>query len=62
MNAGEHRKEMEELLQVYRANTEHFEMGSRALAEMFWMRYEALQKVGFTKDQAFEIIVKRGLT
>jgi hypothetical protein len=62
MNAGEHRKEMEEMLQNYRANTEHFEMGTKAMAEMYWMRYKALQDAGFTEQQAFAIIMQRGLS
>lgn len=62
MSAADDRKKMEENLREYRANNEHHEMTTKALAEMYMTRYKALQEAGFTECQAFKIILRRGLS
>lgn len=61
MNPEETRKDLENELKNFSANQEHYEMMMNNLSKMMFMRYKALIEVGFSEQQAFEIIKHRGL-
>jgi len=62
MSAQNNRKEMEKELKEFLANKEIVEMGMKEISIMFFARYLELQKAGFTEDQAFKIILARGVS
>lgn len=55
------RNEMETILNSMRKNKEIFEMQIKEISEMLYCRYQSLQEAGFTKEQAFKIILTRGM-
>ncbi len=56
------RKEMENTLNNFKANEEHYEMMLKNFDKMFYMRYKSLIEAGFTENQAFELVKARGLS
>ena len=55
------RKELEQTLKEIRNIKEVFETTQTEMSFFLFTKYESLQKSGFTKEQAFEIILRRGL-
>ena len=47
------RSDIEEAVQVLRRDKELFEMGINQMDDLLILRYNHLQEVGFTKDEAF---------
>jgi len=56
------RKEMEECTQNLRASSEQLEMQMKEFSRLYHIRYESLISVGFTKEQALEIVKHRGIS
>jgi hypothetical protein len=61
IDPAETRRNMEAAFKNMEVNEEHFEMGARKIAEMYYCRYKALKDAGFSEDQAFDIVKARGL-
>jgi len=55
------RTEIEEAVKALIGNREVVEMAFKPLAEMLFAHYKALTEAGFTKEQAFQIILQRGM-
>ena len=55
------RSEIEEAVQTIRRDKELFEMGINQMDDLLILRYKHLQEVGFTKDEAFKIILEKGI-
>lgn len=58
---AQQRVNLERMLQNFEANKEHFEMTTRHMANLYWMRFQALQSVGFTDTQSLDIVKARGI-
>lgn len=55
------RSKMEANLMNIQSNQELLETAMQPMSCILFSRYEALQRAGFTPDQAFQIILARGL-
>ena len=55
------RSDIEEAVQTIRRDKELFEMGINQMDDLLILRYKHLQEVGFTKDEAFKIILEKGI-
>lgn len=55
------REIMEESLRGLQACSELYEQAQVELANQLFIRYKALRESGFTEDQAFQIVLTRGL-
>jgi len=55
------RQEMENLLLHIQGNEEIMESMQLPMARLMFFKYQALIKAGFTEQQAFTIILHRGL-
>ena len=60
-NNQEIRKNLEASINMARANGEQFEMLQKEFSNFMFLRYKSLQEAGFTEEQAFKIVLERGL-
>ena len=56
------RKELEEMIQDLKGNKELLETGMNEVDSLLILRYRHLQEVGFTQDEAFKIILEKGIS
>ena len=55
------RAEIEHAVGSLRRNQELLEMGIKPIAQMYFTRYKALLEAGFTEEQAFQLVLHRGM-
>jgi len=55
------REELAKFLKESRGNIEITEMALKQYSELFFYKYQTLITVGFTEEQAFELVKHRGL-
>jgi hypothetical protein len=55
------REQSEAVLNDLLANKELLEMGIKPIAGLYWARHVALMDAGFSEQQAFTIVLNRGL-
>ena len=55
------RSDIEETVKSLRRDKELYEMGINQMDDLLILRYKHLQEVGFTKDEAFKIILEKGI-
>lgn len=55
------RSDIEQAVKSLRRDKELFEMGINQIDDLLILRYKHLQEVGFTKDEAFKIILEKGI-
>ena len=56
------RGDIEEAVQTLKRDKEILEMGIKEIDDLLIIRYNHLQEIGFTKDEAFKIILGKGIT
>jgi hypothetical protein len=61
MSAQDERKGMEEALTRLKINAETYENCMKQTSQFYFLRYRQLVEVGFTEQQAFEIVKYRGM-
>ena len=56
------RRELEATINHYKGNTEQTEMLNKEFTKLLYTHYINLITAGFTKEQAFELLCRRGIS